>query len=65
MTIKYEDVIGSAATNESVIKGEPIKPPHIPAAFNVITAELKALSLTIDTINNVSGIMENNTPAEA
>ena len=65
LTIKSDDVIGRAAAYESIIKGEAIKPPHIPAAFNVITAELKALSLTIDTINNVSGIAESGSVPEA
>ncbi|MFZ2414757.1 MAG: DNA-directed RNA polymerase subunit beta, partial [Minisyncoccia bacterium] len=65
LTIKSDDVIGRAAAYESIIKGEAIKPPHIPAAFNVITAELKALSLTVDTINNVSGMSENSPTQEA
>lgn len=47
LTIKSDDVLGRAATYESILKGEKIKSPNIPAAFNLLLAELKALSLNI------------------
>lgn len=45
LTIKSDDVTGRAATYESILKGEKIKNPNIPASFNLLLAELKALSL--------------------
>jgi len=48
ITIKSDDVIGRAATYESIIRGERIKSPNIPAAFNVILKELQSLGLSIN-----------------
>ena len=45
LTIKSDDVAGRAATYESILKGEKIKNPNIPASFNLLLAEFKALSL--------------------
>ena len=50
LTIKSDDVIGRAATYESIIRGERIKSPNIPAAFNVILKELQSLGLSINLI---------------
>jgi DNA-directed RNA polymerase subunit beta len=47
LTIKSDDVTGRAATYESILKGEKIKNPNIPASFNLLLAELKALSLNV------------------
>ncbi len=47
LTIKSDDVLGRAATYESILKGEKIKNPNIPASFNLLLAELKALSLNV------------------
>jgi DNA-directed RNA polymerase subunit beta len=51
LTIKSDDVLGRAATYESIIKGERIKSPNIPASFNVIINELKSLGLAVDLLN--------------
>lgn len=48
LTIKSDDVLGRASAYESIIKGEQIKKPHIPAAFNILVSELKALGLNVD-----------------
>jgi len=50
LTIKSDDVIGRAATYESIIRGEKIKSPNIPAAFNVILKEFQALGLSINLL---------------
>jgi len=50
LTIKSDDVIGRSKAYESIIKGEPIKSPHIPASFHVLVNELKALGLNVDLI---------------
>jgi DNA-directed RNA polymerase subunit beta len=47
LTIKSDDVLGRAATYEAILKGEKIKNPNIPAAFNLLTLELKSLALNI------------------
>jgi DNA-directed RNA polymerase subunit beta len=47
LTIKSDDVAGRAATYEAILKGEKIKSPSIPASFNLLLSELKALSLNV------------------
>jgi DNA-directed RNA polymerase subunit beta len=48
LTIKSDDVLGRAATYEAILKGEKIKPPSLPASFNLLINELKALALNIE-----------------
>ncbi len=48
LTIKSDDVLGRSAAYESIIRGESIKSPNIPASFNVLVNELKALSLNVE-----------------
>lgn len=50
LTIKSDDVLGRAAAYEAIIRGEKIKNPNIPAAFNVILKELQALALSVNLI---------------
>jgi DNA-directed RNA polymerase subunit beta len=51
LTIKSDDVFGRGAAFESIIKGEKIKTPSTPSAFNVLIAELKALSLSVEGVD--------------
>ena len=48
LTKKSDDVFGRASAYESIIKGEKIKKPNIPASFNVLVSEMKALGLNIE-----------------
>ena len=48
LTIKSDDVPGRAATYESILKGEEIRNPSIPASFNLLVAELKSLGLSVE-----------------
>jgi len=48
LTIKSDDVQGRAATYEAILKGEEIKPPNVPASFNLLVAELKSLGLSVE-----------------
>jgi DNA-directed RNA polymerase subunit beta len=48
LTIKSDDIKGRAATFDSIIKGEPIKDPNIPASFSVMLNYLRGLSLDVD-----------------
>ncbi len=50
LTIKSDDVIGRAKAYESIVKGEPIKNPNIPASFNVLVKELQSLGLRVDLL---------------
>jgi len=48
LTIKSDDVQGRATTYESILKGEKIKNPGVPASFNLLVNELKSLGLSIE-----------------
>ncbi len=48
LTIKSDDVPGRAAAYEAILKGEDIKEPNIPASFNLLVNELKALGLSVE-----------------
>jgi len=49
-TVKSDDVVGRSSVYESIIRGEKIKKPNIPAAFNVMINELKALGLSVEKV---------------
>ena len=48
LTIKSDDVLGRSKGYESIIKGEPIKSPNLPASFHVLVNELKGLCLNVE-----------------
>ena len=48
LTIKSDDIKGRSATFDSIIKGEEIKDPGIPASFNVLLNYLRGLALDVD-----------------
>ncbi|OIP59071.1 MAG: DNA-directed RNA polymerase subunit beta [Candidatus Moranbacteria bacterium CG_4_9_14_3_um_filter_45_14] len=48
LTIKSDDVLGRSKGYESIIKGEPIKSPNLPASFHVLINELKGLCLNVE-----------------
>jgi len=50
LTIKSDDVLGRSKAYESIIKGEKIKNPNVPASFNVLVNELKGLCLNVELI---------------
>ncbi len=50
LTIKSDDVLGRSKAYESIIKGEEIRSPHVPASFHVLVNELKALALNVELI---------------
>ncbi|MDP3729577.1 MAG: DNA-directed RNA polymerase subunit beta [bacterium] len=55
LTIKSDDVLGRSAAYESIIRGEPIRRPNIPASFNVLVSELKALGLNVELLRDGMG----------
>ncbi|MEK7586920.1 MAG: DNA-directed RNA polymerase subunit beta, partial [Patescibacteria group bacterium] len=48
LTIKSDDIVGRSQAFDSIIKGEPIKPPNLPASFNVMLNELRGLALDVE-----------------
>jgi len=54
MTIKSDDQLGRSKAYESIIKGERIKSPNVPASFNVLVNELKGLCLNIEIVGEKS-----------
>jgi DNA-directed RNA polymerase subunit beta len=52
LTIKSDDVVGRASSYEAIVRGEKIKKPNIPATFNVMMNELKALGINIEIIED-------------
>ncbi len=40
--------MGRSKAYESIIKGEQIKSPNIPASFHVLVSELKGLGLSVE-----------------
>ena len=50
LTIKSDDVLGRSKTYEAIVKGEEIRPPHIPASFDVLVRELKGLALDVELV---------------
>ena len=50
LTIKSDDVMGRSKAYESIIKGEAIKSPNVPASFHVLVSELKGLGLNVELI---------------
>jgi DNA-directed RNA polymerase subunit beta len=48
LTIKSDDVPGRASTYESILRGQPIATPNLPASFNLLLSELRSLGLNIE-----------------
>ena len=48
LTIKSDDVQGRVSAYESIVKGEPIEDPSLPASFRVLVKELQSLGLAVE-----------------
>jgi DNA-directed RNA polymerase subunit beta len=48
ITIKSDDILGRSQAFDSIIKGEKIKEPNIPASFKVMLNYLRGIALDID-----------------
>ncbi len=51
LTIKSDDIMGRSATYMSLIKGEKIEKPNIPASFAVLVSELKGMGFQVELKN--------------
>ncbi len=59
LTIKSDDVSGRAMTYNSILKGEEIKTPNIPASFKLLVCELKSLGLATEIKEEIVKEKEN------
>ncbi len=50
LTVKSDDVQGRVSTYESIVKGDPIEDPGIPAAFKVLVKEMQSLGLAVEAV---------------
>lgn len=50
LTIKSDDVTGRPSAYDAIIRGKPIQAPNVPASFNVLVSELKALGLGVELV---------------
>jgi DNA-directed RNA polymerase subunit beta len=55
LTIKSDDIVGRSAAFDSIVKGERIKQPNIPASFNVLLNNLRGLGLDVELLKNSPG----------
>ena len=51
LTIKSDDIVGRSAAFDSIVKGERIKSPNLPASFNVLLNSLRGLALDVELKN--------------
>ena len=52
LTTKSDDILGRSSAYESIIRGQEIKTPNIPASFNVLVNELKSLAFDIELVKS-------------
>lgn len=54
LTIKSDDVLGRGEAYESIIRGESINKPNIPASFKVLMNEIRGLGLSVELLGGDS-----------
>lgn len=52
LTIKSDDIAGRSSAFESIIRDEVIRAPNVPATFNVLVNEMKALGLGVELLGD-------------
>jgi DNA-directed RNA polymerase subunit beta len=57
LTIKSDDVQGRVKAYESIVKGEPIEEPGIPASFRVLVKELQSLGLAVEAVTDTGDVI--------
>ncbi len=58
LTIKSDDVQGRVKAYESMVKGEPIEEPGIPASFRVLVKELQSLGLAVEAVTDTGEVIQ-------
>jgi len=51
LTIKSDDIQGRSQAFDSIVKGEHLKQPNIPASFNVLLKTLRGLALNVELLS--------------
>ena len=65
LTIKSDDVLGRTSAYDSIIRGEKIKNPNVPASFHVLANELRGLGLAVDLLGVIGDEEEGKKDEEA
>ncbi|MBE7559481.1 DNA-directed RNA polymerase subunit beta [bacterium] len=50
LTVKSDDIVGRNKIYESIVKGEPTRPPGLPESFYVLIKELQCLGLGVELV---------------
>jgi len=50
LTVKSDDIVGRSATFDSIVKGEKLRAPNLPASFNVLLKTLRGLALNVELV---------------
>ena len=58
LTLKSDDVQGRVKAYESIVKGEPIEDPSIPASFKVLVKELQSLGLSVEGVSDTGDLIK-------
>jgi DNA-directed RNA polymerase subunit beta len=58
LTVKSDDIVGRSQTFDSIVKGERLKAPNLPASFNVLLKTLRGLALNVELVKNSSVVEE-------
>ena len=58
LTVKSDDVLGRVKTYESIVKGDEIEDPGIPASFRVLVKEMQSLGLAIEAETDTGEMVE-------
>ncbi len=48
LTVKSDDIQGRSQTFDSIVKGERLKAPNLPASFHVLLNSLRGLALDVE-----------------
>ena len=51
LTVKSDDIVGRSQTFDSIVKGEKLRAPNLPASFNVLLKTLRGLALNVELVN--------------
>jgi DNA-directed RNA polymerase subunit beta len=57
LTIKSDDVQGRVRTYESIVKGETVQEPGVPASFKVLVKELQSLGLAVEAVTQEGEVL--------
>ena len=51
LTVKSDDIVGRSQTFDAIVKGEKLRPPNLPASFNVLLKTLRGLALNVELVS--------------